>query len=105
MPVLPTTAFDLPERLAAKADPASIDRDEQHFAAIATTLEHQLDDLTRRLAAARKAPGRGGTAALERDQEVHRLSARLRSVWTWDGAAPGMDRRTGSAPVASSSLS
>ena len=77
MPVLPTTAFDLPERLAAKADPASIDRDEQHFAAIATTLEHQLDDLTRRLAAARKAPGRGGTAALERDQEVHRLTARL----------------------------
>jgi len=77
VPVLPTTAFDLPERLAAKADPASIDRDEQHFAAIATTLEHQLDDLTRRLAAARKAPGRGGTAALERDQEVHRLTARL----------------------------
>ena len=77
MPVLPTTAFDLPERLAAKADPASIDRDEQHFAAIATTLEHQLDDLTQRLAAARKAPGRGGTAALERDQEVHRLTARL----------------------------
>ncbi|GEA84495.1 RNA polymerase recycling motor ATPase HelR [Cellulomonas gelida] len=77
MPVLPTTAFDLPERLAAKADPASIDRDEQHFAAIATTLEHQLDDLTRRLAAARKAPGRGGTAALERDQEVHRLTARM----------------------------
>ncbi len=77
MPVLPTTAFDLPERLAAKADPASIDRDEQHFAAIATTLEHQLDDLTQRLAAARKAPGCGGTAALERDQEVHRLTARL----------------------------
>ncbi|CAM5785247.1 RNA polymerase recycling motor ATPase HelR [Cellulomonas persica] len=77
MPVLPTTAFDLPERLSAKADPALIERDEQHFAAIATSLEQQVDDLTRRLAAARREPGRSGTAALERDQEVHRLTARL----------------------------
>jgi hypothetical protein len=36
---------------------------------------------------------------------IARLSARLRSVWTWEGPAPGMGKRTGSAPVASSSRS
>lgn len=78
MPDLPTTAFDLPARLVAKAAPALVARDEQHFALIATSLKQQVEDLTRRLDEARRAPGRGGTAALERDQEVHRLSARLR---------------------------
>ena len=32
---LTTSAFDLPDRLSAKADPALIAGDEQHFAAIA----------------------------------------------------------------------
>ena len=36
---LTTSAFDLPDRLAAKADPALIAGDEQHFAAIAESLE------------------------------------------------------------------
>ena len=33
-----------------------------------------------RLGTERRAPGRGGQAALERDQEVHRLTSRLRSL-------------------------
>jgi len=36
---LATSAFDLPSRLTAKADPALIADDERHFAAIAESLE------------------------------------------------------------------
>ncbi|WP_448060764.1 RNA polymerase recycling motor ATPase HelR [Cellulomonas hominis] len=80
MTLLTTQAFDLPERLSPKADPALIAADERHFAAIAETLEHTIAGLSDRLAAARKAPGRSGQAALDRDQEVHRLTARLRTL-------------------------
>ncbi|HEY3008929.1 MAG TPA: RNA polymerase recycling motor ATPase HelR [Micromonosporaceae bacterium] len=75
-----TSVFDLPDRLSHKADPALIARDEQHFAAIADCLEQMLTDLSDRLDAARKAPGRMGRQALDRDQEVHRLTARLRTL-------------------------
>jgi hypothetical protein len=57
-----------------------IARDEQHFAAIADCLEQMLTDLSDRLDAARKAPGGMGRQALDRDQEVHRLTARLRTL-------------------------
>jgi hypothetical protein len=75
-----TRAFDLPDHLTAKADPALIADDEQHLAAIAETLEQSITDLSDRLDAMRKAPGGSGTAALERDQEIHRLTARLRTL-------------------------
>jgi hypothetical protein len=75
---LTTSAFDLPGRLAAKADPALIAGDEQHFAAIAESLEQSVADLSDRLDAERKAPGGIGQKALDRDMEIHRLSARLR---------------------------
>jgi hypothetical protein len=75
-----TTAFDLPDHLAAKSDPALIGGDEQHFEAIAESLESTISDLSDRLDAARKAPGGAGQQALDRDQEVHRLSARLRAL-------------------------
>lgn len=75
-----TTVFDLPDRLAAKADPALIAADEDHFAALAESLEQAVTDLQHQLDAARRAPGGRGTAALERDQEVHRLTARLRTL-------------------------
>jgi hypothetical protein len=63
-----------------------IARDEAHFAAVAASIEHSIADLTERLAKARRAPGGSGTEALERDQEVHRLSARLRTLrrYGWD---------------------
>ncbi len=77
---LTTSAFDLPDHLAAKADPALIAGDEQHFAAIAESLEQSIADLSDRLDAARKAPGGIGQEAMDRDLEVHRLTARLRTL-------------------------
>ncbi|MFE7506441.1 HelD family protein [Promicromonospora sp. NPDC057488] len=75
-----TSAFDLPARLAAKSDPALIAADEQHFADIATSLDRSTAELSARLDAARRAPAVMGQAALERDQEVHRLTSRLRTL-------------------------
>src|SRR4051794_38061024 len=77
---LTTSAFDLPDRLTAKADPTLIAGDEQHFAAIAESLEQSIADLSDRLAAERRAPGGTGQEALDRDLEVHRLTARLRAL-------------------------
>ena len=75
---LTTSAFNLPGRLAAKADPALIAGDEQHFAAIAESLEQAIAGLSGRLEAERKSPGGIGQQALDRDLEVHRLTSRLR---------------------------
>jgi DNA helicase IV len=75
---LAASAFDLPDRLSAKADPALIAGDEQHFAAIEESLEQSIADLSRRLGAERRAPGGIGQEAMDRDLEVHRLTARLR---------------------------
>ena len=80
MPPVTTSAFDLPDHLAAKADPAMTARDEEHFAAIAESLAHTIADLSDRLDAARKTPAGTGQEALERDQEVHRLTTRLRAL-------------------------
>ncbi|WP_433290835.1 RNA polymerase recycling motor ATPase HelR [Actinoplanes sp. CA-030573] len=72
--------FALPERLSAKADPALIAGDEEHFADIAAGLARSIADLSERLDAARRAPGGIGRRALDRDQEVRRLSGRLRAL-------------------------
>ncbi|MFD8707415.1 RNA polymerase recycling motor ATPase HelR [Kitasatospora sp. NPDC059648] len=77
---LTTSAFDLPERLSAKAAPALIAADERHFAAIAESLDQAIAELSEQLDAARRAPGGAGQAAMDRDIEVHRLSARLRTL-------------------------
>ncbi len=71
------TAFDLAQH-PAKADPALIAADERHFALIGASLEHSIGDLAERLDEARRAPAGSGQQALDRDQEVHRLTARLR---------------------------
>lgn len=72
--------FDLPERLAHKADPTLIGADEQHFAAIAESLEQSITDVSDRLDAMRMEPGGIGQAAMDRDVEIHRLTARLRTL-------------------------
>ncbi|WP_204543725.1 RNA polymerase recycling motor ATPase HelR [Cellulosimicrobium cellulans] len=97
----PARVFDLPDRLAAKADPALVAADERHFAAIAASLEHSVADLSQRLDAARRAPGGSGTEALERDQEIHRLSGRLRLLQRYgvDLCLGRMTFADGSAPV------
>jgi hypothetical protein len=104
---LGTSVFDLPDRLAAKAAPALIAADEKHFAAIAESLEHSIPELSDRLEATRRAPGGTGQAAMDRDMEVHRLTARLRTLRRFgldlclgrivgaDGAEPGYIGRLG----------
>src|SRR3954466_5859249 len=74
------SAFDLPEHLAAKADPALIADDERHFAAIAASLERSIAELSVRLESGRREAGGIGQAAMDRDLEVHRLTARLRAL-------------------------
>ncbi|WP_124389538.1 RNA polymerase recycling motor ATPase HelR [Rhodococcus wratislaviensis] len=73
-------AFDLPDHLAPKADPALIAGDERHFAAIEESLEQSIADLSRRIDSERKAPRRLGQEAMERDMMVHDLSAQLRAL-------------------------
>jgi hypothetical protein len=80
VPPLTTSAFDLPDHLLPKADPKLIAGDERHFAAIAESLEQSIADLSDRLDAARKAPGGKGRQVLDRDLEIHRLAARLRTL-------------------------
>ncbi|MDP9867483.1 MULTISPECIES: RNA polymerase recycling motor ATPase HelR [Streptosporangium] len=77
---LTTSAFDLPDHLSPKADPALIAGDEQHFAAIAESLEQSIADLSDRLDTERRAPGGIGRQAMDRDLEIHRLTARLRAL-------------------------
>src|SRR4249920_4183707 len=52
--------------------------DELHLAAVAESLAQQIADLSDQLDAQRKAPGGKGRAALDRDLEIHRLTANLR---------------------------
>ncbi|MFF7450054.1 MULTISPECIES: RNA polymerase recycling motor ATPase HelR [unclassified Streptomyces] len=80
MNTLPTSAFDLPERLSAKADPALIADDERHFQALAECLEQSIAEVSEQLDAARRAPGGMGRHAMDRDTEIHRLTARLRTL-------------------------
>ncbi|MFI1204267.1 RNA polymerase recycling motor ATPase HelR [Streptomyces sp. NPDC020883] len=80
MSSLTTGAFGLPERLAAKADPALIAGDEKHFAALAESLDAAVAELSDRLDAERRAPGGVGRQAMDRDLEIHRLTGRLRAL-------------------------
>ncbi|MBP2585579.1 DNA helicase IV [Streptomyces sp. PvR006] len=75
-----TSAFDLPDRLSPKAEPALVAGDERHFAAIAKCLEETIAELSDRLDATRKAPGGAGREAMDRDAEIHRLTGRLRTL-------------------------
>ncbi|WP_371792564.1 AAA family ATPase [Streptomyces sp. NBC_01471] len=77
---LTTRAFDLPDRLSLKADPSLVGGDEQHFAAIAECLDRSIAELSARLDAERRAPGGVGRQAMDRDMEIHRLTARLRTL-------------------------
>lgn len=80
MSPLTTSAFDLPDHLSPKADPTLIAGDEQHFTAIAECLEQSIAELSEHLDAALRAPGGMGQQAMDRDIEVHRLTARLRTL-------------------------
>ncbi|GGL60975.1 DNA helicase [Streptomyces fumigatiscleroticus] len=75
-----TSVFDLSDHLSPKADPALIAADERHFAAVAECLEQSVAELSGRLDAERRAPGGIGRQAMDRDAEIHRLTARLRTL-------------------------
>ncbi|MFE6177795.1 RNA polymerase recycling motor ATPase HelR [Streptomyces sp. NPDC056464] len=77
---LPASVFNLPARLSPKADPTLIAADEQHFTAIAECLEQSIAELSDRLTTVRKAPGGMGREAMDRDMEIHQLTARLRTL-------------------------
>jgi len=77
---LQTRVFDLPERLAAKADPALISEDEEHLVAVAATMQAAIAEANERLAALRRAPGVKGQGALDRDLEIHRVTGRVRTL-------------------------
>ncbi|MEU7869206.1 RNA polymerase recycling motor ATPase HelR [Dactylosporangium sp. NPDC049140] len=79
MPSVTAGVFDLSENLA-KDDPGLIAGDEKHFAAIAARLEQVTAELSARLDEERRAPAGIGQAAMDRDQEVYRLTARLRTL-------------------------
>ncbi|HEY0869292.1 MAG TPA: RNA polymerase recycling motor ATPase HelR, partial [Acidothermaceae bacterium] len=77
---LTASAFDLPDHLSHKDDPTLIAGDEQHFAALAESLGQSIADLSGRLDDLRKAPGGIGQEAMDRDMEIHRVTARLRTL-------------------------
>lgn len=72
-----TSAFHLPDRLAAKSDPALISSDEEHFAAITQTVHDSVADASARLDRALSTSSGVGGEAVERDLEIHRLNSRL----------------------------
>lgn len=74
------SVFALADDVRRKSDPALIADDERHFAAVATSLEHAIADTGRRLERARKTDADMGQGLMERDFEVHRLTARLTSL-------------------------
>lgn len=75
-----TSAFHLPERLSSKAEANLISDDEAHFAAIASSLDQTITELSDRLDTLRRAPGGIGREAMDRDSEIHRLTGRLRAL-------------------------
>jgi len=76
----PYPVFDLPERLADKADPALIADDERHFAAIAATLDASTTTLARRLDELRRTRAGGGEYTVQRDAEVRRVTRELTAL-------------------------
>ena len=94
---LTTSAFDLPDHLAAKADPALIADDEQHFAAIAESLEQSIAELSDRLDAERMAPGGdrpGGDGPGPGDPPADRPPARPASLRSGSVPRPHGQRQT-----------
>ncbi len=79
MTPLTTDAFSLADH-PAKADPALIAADEAHFAAIAESIARSIAELSERRDATLRLPGGTDQAAMDRDEEIHRISARLRTL-------------------------
>jgi len=72
--------FDLPPRLAEKADDRLIGADRAHFEAVAACIDQRLSRTSARLAELLAEPGRRGRGVMDRDTEIHRLSGQLRTL-------------------------
>ncbi|MFI8693268.1 RNA polymerase recycling motor ATPase HelR [Dietzia maris] len=72
--------FALPGHLAHKADPAHIDDDERHLAAISHALDQKVAVLSARLDARRRDPAGRGAQTIERDADIRRLVAELATL-------------------------
>nr|WP_238526477.1 RNA polymerase recycling motor ATPase HelR [Gordonia neofelifaecis] len=77
---MPNPVFDLPDRLADKTDPGLIAADAEHLARVADRVAGQITDLRAQLDAARRSTDVRVGAGLERDQEIRRLGARIRTL-------------------------
>ena len=81
MPVTPpASVFALPENRAAKADSALIADDEAQFARIAESLARTITELQARLDETLTQDGGDNPHAVQRDDEVRRLSSRLQGL-------------------------
>ncbi|ROZ89082.1 RNA polymerase recycling motor ATPase HelR [Gordonia sp. OPL2] len=74
------SAFHLTDNRSSKADPHLISADDDHFAAIALSLQTSIADLTARLENLQKSRGGHGKEAVERDLEIHQTNDRLRTL-------------------------
>ncbi|WP_141013319.1 RNA polymerase recycling motor ATPase HelR [Nocardioides sambongensis] len=74
------SAFALPDHLSAKSASALIDEDDRHLAEIGATLSSTTEAVLAELDDLRRSPGTSGEQALQRDQEIHRLTGRLRML-------------------------
>ncbi|MDJ0394080.1 RNA polymerase recycling motor ATPase HelR [Rhodococcus sp. G-MC3] len=72
--------FEFDDSQSPKLDPKLIAGDERHFVAVAESLASSMADATAKLDEARWATDGSGRELMERDFEVHRLTARLRSL-------------------------
>ncbi|MCJ0893931.1 RNA polymerase recycling motor ATPase HelR [Rhodococcus sp. ARC_M5] len=72
--------FALPESLTHKNTADAIGVDQQHFSEIQSSIEKSRSDTAERLTIVQKSMGRMGQEVMERDFEIHRLNARLRSL-------------------------
>ena len=77
---LSESVFALSDHSAAKAASHLIAADEEHFARVAAAVRDQIARLTVRLEAERRAPAGQGQKALDRDQNVRRLAAEIRTL-------------------------
>jgi hypothetical protein len=77
---MPRSRFELVGSRARKGEPALVAADEERFARIAEALAADVAELQERLDRERRLTGGSGQRALDRDLEVHRLTARLRTL-------------------------
>ncbi|MGH3688534.1 MAG: RNA polymerase recycling motor ATPase HelR [Microbacterium sp.] len=75
---MPLEPFRLTENLRTKTTPELLDRDRAQLRRIADTLEDQRAEVALRLTEVRRRNAEFGDAAVDRDLEIRRLSARLR---------------------------